>query len=337
VVGVESSEPLVELRLDDSPEMAAGEAFAEWESLLSESYVPLAVDPERDEVFHGRIVRGSLPGFELSTVGASGQRIRRTKSGIARTDGEFLFVSILTEGFGRLHQDGRIAVLRPGDMVFYDTTRPYHWDIDGSWSQVVARVPLSVLGEHIPTGRDALPTATTVHAESPAGVVAGFFRDLARIQQSAPEQAVVLADNGVKLLASAVTLAGGALPTGQSAQALSREQVLSFMRSRCTDPALTVDEIARACLVSRRSLYRLFDETGDGLSTVLRRMRVECAQVLLLRDTGRSTSSIALASGFASERHFFRAFRVETGMTPGEYRLVTGQVPASGEPRRHTA
>lgn len=183
---MESSEPLVELRLDDSPEMAAGEAFAEWESLLSESYVPLAVDPERDEVFHGRIVRGSLPGFELSTVGASGQRIRRTKSGIARTDGEFLFVSILTEGFGRLHQDGRIAVLRPGDMVFYDTTRPYHWDIDGSWSQVVARVPLSVLGEHIPTGRDALPTATTVHAESPAGVVAGFFRDLARIQQSAP-------------------------------------------------------------------------------------------------------------------------------------------------------
>lgn len=337
MVGVAPSEPLVELTLNDSPELRGGEAFAQWESLLSESYVPLSVDPERGEAFHGRIVRGSMPGFELSTVGASGQRIRRTRSGIARTDGEFLFVSILTEGFGRLHQDGRIAVLRPGDMVFYDTTRPYHWDIDGSWSQVVARVPLHLLREYVPTDRAAMPTAVTVSAESPGGVVAGFFRDLARIQQVAPEQATVLADNGVKLLASAVTLAGGALPTGQSAQALSREQVLSFMRARCTDPNLTVDEIARACLVSRRSLYRLFDEPGDGLSAVLRRMRVECAQLLLVRDTGRSTASIATASGFASERHFFRAFRLETGMTPGEYRLVTAHPGARGEVGRYTA
>lgn len=337
VGGVESSEPLVELRLSDGPELRAGEAFAQWEASLSESYVPLAVDPERDQAFHGWIVRGSMPGFELSTVGASGQRIRRTKSGIAHTDGEFLFVSIITSGFGRMHQDGRIAVVRPGDMVFYDTTRPYHWDLDGSWSQVVARVPLALLGEHVPTDRSALPTAVTVQADSPGGVVAGFFRDLARIQQNAPEQATVLAANGVKLLASAITLAGGSVPSGSSAQALSREQVLSFMRARCTDAGLTVDEIARACLVSRRSLYRLFDETGDGLSTVLRRMRVECAQVLLIRDTGRSTASIAQASGFASERHFFRAFRVETGMTPGEYRLVTVANSARGEAGRHTA
>ncbi|MFC9661396.1 helix-turn-helix domain-containing protein [Nocardia sp. NPDC127606] len=298
------------------------ESFAEWESLLSESYVPLMADPSGDGTFHGRIERSSQPGFDLSTVSASSQRIRRTRRGIANTDGEFLLVSILTEGSGLLHQDGRIALVRPGDMVFYDTSRPYHWDLGGPWSQVVVQTPLEVLRQHLGPGGSPLPTALTVTADSAGGVVAGFFRDLARIQQSAPGHATVLADNGVKLLASAVRLASGEIPSGQPAQALSREQVLAFMRTRCADPSLTIDDIARACLVSRRTLYRLFGDVEDGLSAVLRRMRVECARTLLARDPGRATATVALASGFASERHFFRAFRLETGMTPGEFRML---------------
>ncbi|MEV6222846.1 helix-turn-helix domain-containing protein [Nocardia fluminea] len=304
------------------------ESFAEWESLLSESYVPLMVEPGEGGTFHGRIERSSQPGFELSTVSAGSQRIRRTRRGIAKTEGEFLLVSILTEGSGLLHQDDRVALVRPGDMVFYDTSRPYLWDLDGQWSQVVVQTPLEVLRQQLGPGVSPLPTAVTVAADSAGGVVAGFFRDLARIQQSAPGHAAVLADNGVKLLASAVRLASGEIPSGEPAQALSREQVLSFMRTRCADPSLTIDDIARACLVSRRTLYRLFGDVEDGLSAVLRRMRVECARTLLTRDPGRATATVALASGFASERHFFRAFRLETGMTPGEFRMLASSAMA---------
>lgn len=300
--------------------MGESESFARWESLLSENYVPLVVDPDRGRPFHGRIQRDHLPGFDLSTVSTSAQRIRRTKRGIARTDGEFLIASILTDGFGRLHQDGRIAVVRPGEMVLYDTTRPYHWDIDDSCTHVVVQAPLDAVREQVGGEHTPLPTALTMAADSAGGVVAGFFRDLARVTRTAPEQASVLAEGGVSLLASAVRLAAGELPVGQPAQALSREQVLTFMRSRCTDPDLTIDEIARACLISRRSLYRLFDDVGDGVSTVLRRMRVERAQSMLVGEPGRATAAIAVAAGFSSERHFFRAFRMETGMTPGEYR-----------------
>ncbi|MFE3545523.1 helix-turn-helix transcriptional regulator [Nocardia sp. NPDC059177] len=221
-------------------------------------------------------------------------------------------------------------------MVFYDTTRPYDWDLTAAdWAQVVVRVPMTVVEEQFGTDRAQLPTAVRVAADSAGGVVAGFFRDLARIQADAPGQAAVLAGSAVDLLSSAVRLAVGELPVGPPAQALSREQVLTFMRRRCADPGLTVDEIARACLVSRRTLYRLFDDVGESLSTVLRRMRVDGARALLTRDPSRSASSIAQSSGFASERHFFRAFRLEMGMTPGEYRLLA-TAPEGGY-RRVTA
>lgn len=316
----------------------ANESFAQWESMLSASYVPLAVDADRQGGFHGWIDRASMPDFDLSTLGSSGQFVRRTPRCIGRSDDEFLLVSILTEGIGSLHQDGRVAEVTPGDMVFYDTSRPYQWDLTAAdWAQVVIRLPMTVVEEQFGTDRAHLPTAVRVAADSAGGVVAGFFRDLARIQGEAPGQAAVLAGNAVGLLSSAVRLAVGDLPTGQPAQALTREQVLSFMRSRCADPALTVDEIARSCLVSRRTLYRLFDDVGESLSAVLRRMRVDGARALLTRDPARPASSVALSAGFASERHFFRAFRLEMGMTPGEYRVLAAAAPGGGRLRGVTA
>ena len=46
------------------------------------------------------------------------------------------------------------------------------------------------------------------------------------------------------------------------------------------------------------------------------------AQALLRADTWRPLESIALASGFAGERQFYRVFRQETGFTPGEFRVA---------------
>jgi transcriptional regulator GlxA family with amidase domain len=56
--------------------------------------------------------------------------------------------------------------------------------------------------------------------------------------------------------------------------------------------------------------------------SLLRRVRIEHAQVLLRADPFRSVESIASACGFAGERQFYRVFRQETGRTPGEFRTA---------------
>lgn len=49
-------------------------------------------------------------------------------------------------------------------------------------------------------------------------------------------------------------------------------------------------------------------------------MRVRHAKMLLTRDRSLPPAAVGFAAGFASERHFFRVFQQETGMTPGDYR-----------------
>ncbi|WP_052313630.1 helix-turn-helix domain-containing protein [Nocardia thailandica] len=306
---------------EDTP---VAEAFGQWEAALSAGYVPLSVRPAGSPDFRGSIVSGDLGALHLSTVSSVAQRVRRARAELDRTSGEYLLAGIYTRGTSRLNQDGRTAFVRPGEMVLCDTTRPFAWDVEDEFSQVVVRVPLDRLRAEPGIEDLCLPTAVTIAQGSAAAVVARFFLELARIHRTAPEEARVLAADGVKLLASAVQLASGQRPVEAVAHAVTREQVLTFMRRHCTDPDLTVDDIARGCLLSRRSLYRLFGESGEGLGAILRHMRLEHARQLLLRDRDQSATAVAAASGFASERHFFRAFRLETGMTPGEFRLLGG-------------
>ncbi|AYF77983.1 AraC family transcriptional regulator [Nocardia yunnanensis] len=298
----------------------AGEVFEEWEAGLSEAYVPLAVSPTGSGEFSGWITLGRYPGMELSTLGASRQRVDRTRSLIARTEDEILHTSILLSGRGRLHQDGRVADVGPGEMVFYDSTRPYHWEFDVDWTMAAVLVPLRRLRDRTGLAASEVPTATTVLRGGPAGMVTGFLRDLAELQNTRPDQAAALSGSAVDLLISAVSLTVGRPVPGEVAATLTVRQVLEFVRRHRTDPALTVDDIAAGCGVSRRTLYRVLEQFEGGPAAILRRMRIELARELLTARRDLPVIAIARACGFATERQFYRAFRLEAGMTPAAYR-----------------
>ncbi|WP_194817387.1 AraC family transcriptional regulator [Nocardia sp. XZ_19_385] len=315
------SEPIRSVELRSGPGVSVGAAVERWTGLLAEIYVPKAVSLRPAAAFHGYVSVGRYDEeLELSLRGSVAQVIRRTERMIAGAAAPFLVAAIQTRGVGRLQQGGRSAEMTPGAMVFYDSARPFRWEIDTDWEQVIVRVPLRTLCERSGVAPQDIPTAIGIAASSAAGVAAQFFSGLARVQRTAPQQAAQLAVDSVALLASAVQLAAGASPGAPAALGVTREQVLAFMSRQCTDPALTVDAIAQACAVSRRTLYRLFEGTDGGIGAVLRRMRVEQAQRLLCAAPQWPLSAVAMASGFATERQFYRAFRNENGVTPGEYR-----------------
>ncbi len=297
--------------------------FERWEALMAQTYFPLALDPTLDAPTFGRVSSSALPGaadFTLSTLAGGNQEFRRTKTHVASAAEEYLLASIQVSGQARLTQDGRSVLLRPGQMTFLDTSLPSLWNDSMSYEQVLVRVPTRLLRLQPGLADLRIPTATAIEPESPAGVVATYFRELARIRARSPAQADILATSALDLLGSAVLLAADSRPIDTPADALSREHVLVYLRKRCTDPELTFDEVAAACHISRRTLFRLFDGDGATLGATLRGLRVDYARKLLAYNSNHPPSAVAFASGFASERQFYRVFQRETGMTPGEYR-----------------
>ncbi|MBL1075139.1 helix-turn-helix domain-containing protein [Nocardia sp. 2] len=315
-----SSEPAV-VEVRTTPEVSEEEAFEQWEAAVAQAYVPMSVTPVRTGEFRARIVQSRFADIDVSTVNATGQRIIRAPRMIHEPDEPYLFASVTTHGRGWLEQDGRVGEMADGGLMLYVSSRPFTAHFEHTWGVVAVQVPLAqvVLAAGVPP--DRLPTAVRLPPVGAAGIVGQFFCGLARLQHVDPVQAAVLARHGTGLLASVVQLAAGEIPDDEAGQALTRQRAMTFIERNYTDPGLTVERVASACAVSRRTLYRLFEQGEDGVASMLRRMRIEHAVALIRTDRVRPLLSIARASGFVSERQFYRAFKRETGMTPGEFRV----------------
>ena len=91
------------------------------------------------------------------------------------------------------------------------------------------------------------------------------------------------------------------------------------MRQNIESPE-TVAKMAEKLGVTRRKLERAFNaDIGISPSRAALRIRLDAAKKLL-GETGKTTTQIALSTGFCDASHFIHAFKAEIGMNPSEYR-----------------
>ena len=100
-------------------------------------------------------------------------------------------------------------------------------------------------------------------------------------------------------------------------------KVLARMEATVEEPE-TRAQLARVAGVSLRQLERLFAaHVGESVNEHYRRIRLEQA-TQLLRKTGLSVTSVAIACGFMSSSHFSRAFKALYGYSATHARSRQG-------------
>ncbi|WP_162958581.1 helix-turn-helix domain-containing protein [Nocardia yunnanensis] len=312
------------VEISSSSTLSPRQAFEQWEALMSDAVAPTVIEPLRQGHWQGQIATTQFDGFAVSRMRASAQRALRTKKMVAQSTEEFLLVNIVLEGTNWTEQGGRVAECKPGTISFFDSGQPLESRTTDNCLFTMVRAPMQLVLEHSGLTREQLPTASAVPATGALGVVTGFFRGLAELSPDELNQAVtVFGTDAAGMMASALLLANGETSPAPSDSLYTRQQVLAYIRKHFTNPDLTVDEIAHACLISRRTLYRVCEGFGEP-GAIVRRTRIAHARRLIRADPSRSLAAVAAASGFATDRHFYRAFREETGLTPGQFRDQLG-------------
>lgn len=304
--------------------IAARDRLAFWTDLVCDTFVRLQCDvPAGVDSIEGEIVADELATLRLSRVTATAQRVQRTPSLIARASEDHFLVSIQTRGRGVVSQDGRDAVLGPGDFALYDSTRPYQLSFDDAFQQVVLMLPGPLLRTAL---RDTERlTATTVRGDRGAGhLMIEMIRTLAAsIGELAPESAAAVADSVIQILIAGLATLPAARPAPVSRlTAYHREQIKALVRSRLADPGLGVASIAQALRLSPSTLHRAWTGEPCSLSDWIWSQRLDAARRELCDPacSARSVSEIAFAWGFSDAAHFSRAFRARFGCAPRELR-----------------
>jgi AraC-like DNA-binding protein len=302
-------------------------AFAAYRDVISDTFVPLAATPLRDHPFRARVDHIGGRDLQLSTVRADAHRIRRTSGLIDDADEAYLVATVQVAGRSRVQQDGREVALVPGSLVFCDTTRPFDFTFDDEFEQVVVQLPRTLLQARSGLSDRATRQATAVRLdpEGAMSVIAGFLSSLAAVSRQDPAGAAVLGDHALGLVGAALGTAAGAGPSEPDARELDRARVRDHLRTNFVDPRLDADVVARACHMSRRSLFRLFADSPLSLADELRRIRVDHAGRLVRARPSLPVADLAAASGFAGETQLYRAFRAVLGTTLTAYRAGTAR------------
>lgn len=100
------------------------------------------------------------------------------------------------------------------------------------------------------------------------------------------------------------------------------EKAIVGLEMRIADLSLSMDELANEMNVSKTSLYRKFKSTV-GLSPweFIRSVRIKRSTHLLANQL--NISDIAFSVGFSDPKYFSRCFKIEYGVTPREFQLLS--------------
>ncbi|MFG2353084.1 helix-turn-helix domain-containing protein [Streptomyces sp. NPDC048521] len=315
------------LSTTDSPPADRRRAY--WREALSRTFglVDIAVP---DEVRSGTI--RTTPLGRLQAVAVDGDRpsVLRTRRLVARgREEEYVVVKLLERGVARIQQDGREALLEPGDVFLYDRARPVRLDLPQPFRTKSLVLPREVLG--LDECEMARVTASPLGSATPlGGLMAPFLAGLVDDAGTySPRTSELMARNVVDLIGvMADELLGRSSADTPGANGALLLRVQEFVDLHIADPDLTPQVIARAHHISLRYLHKLFESEDVTVGRYIQRRRLEeCRRELARRGNGATISAVAHRWGFTSAAHFSRVFRAAYGMSPREWRGTQGVTP----------
>ncbi|MEU1273246.1 helix-turn-helix domain-containing protein [Streptomyces sp. NPDC005799] len=273
-----------------------------------------------------------MGGLRLADIAGNEHVIERTPRTCRTLPKDSVFVSLLTAGQAVFFHEGGCHTLQTGDLVLYDTRRPYLFGFPSPMRQLLVDIPREMFATRCAPGALVAPilfgrsSATEGALVSALGTVLRGWAtgDGCDNDVSSTEDTVL---DLVRTLA-APRMNGDPMPPATLSQlAVAKD----YVERHLTDPGLSAERVAEAIGVSARHLSRVFRPTGvsPARHILQRRLDSACADLADPRLLHLTIADVAHRWGFASQPHFTRSFKNRFGHTPGESRPTnTSQRPA---------
>ena len=249
--------------------------FEAFQAAVCEPFGPVALSAVDVAAFRGRVLSTSMGAVQLSNVAVTGDvTVRRTPELIARAAHDYLKVGVQLHGRSVVSQDGRDAVLTPGDYTVWDTMCPYTLNRSGFNEMLVVMFPREMI-RLSPQRLSGLTARRGSRRHGLAAAVSPFLVELGnRVHSLNASGGLHLADAVLDMLASSFTeqlSTGGPVEAGGSGWYL---RVQAHIEQRLADPGLTVSTVAAANHISVRYLQRLFENEGETVTGWIRARRI---------------------------------------------------------------
>lgn len=322
-------EPMLSVhnRRPDSPvSVTRTDGFSAFGSAASASFVPLDIKAlsrtESESGFSARLRAVRSEDIHFTEVSAGAHVVERNEKLIARGGSGMFKVGLLLRGSGLLTQDNREVLLQRGDIVVYDTDRPYTLIFDDDVSNFVMMFPKSRLD--LPERMMNQLTATSLTtSNSLSSIVSPYLGQLAtHLDRISGSVGAKLARHSVDLVGTLFASVLNVALEEQDPRQVLLGTVREYIEENLSDPELGPSSIAAAHYISTRHLHGLFQEQDTSISRWIRVRRLERCSADLVDPLYRSRpiSAVAARWGFVDASHFSRIYKTHFGESPSDVR-----------------
>ncbi|MEO7007372.1 MAG: helix-turn-helix domain-containing protein [Terrimesophilobacter sp.] len=296
--------------------------ITDFRTVVSQSFVPLQVTSDRRDQFRAMMRSAIVDEVCVTDLHATAHSVERTPELVARSERDFFKVSLMLAGSGLLVQDGREAVLTPGDLAVYDTSRPYSLAFGGDFRSMIVMFPRDFIT--LPTNLVGELTAVSMGGTEGLGaVVVPYLRQLAvNLDQLAGMTGTRLIHSALDLVTTIFTRELGLDDVGADPHRALMQRIRAFIDCNLASTDLSPASIAAAHFISTRHLHGLFQEQDSTVSTWIRTRRLEHCRRDLIDPlyADRPVAAIAARWAFMDAAHFSRTFKAAYEISPSEYR-----------------
>lgn len=314
----------MQLPLDVAPSVTHADSLESFRAAASSSFVPLLIDADAHLPFHATLSAAGADGIVFTEVNARPQLVRRTTETIEAGGSGFYKVSLLLSGTGILIQDGRELVMQPGDLSFYDTSRPYSLLFNQNFRNLIMMFPKDRLQFPSPL-TDTLTAVSLREEHDLAKAIAPFIAHSSPQLSQLPALArTKLAHTSLELINTMLSAILDVESTPRNPHEMLLQKIFGYINQHLGSADLTPGSIAAAHYISLRHLHTLFASIDTTVSTFIRKRRLEHARADLSDPAmiNRTVAAIANRWGFVEAAHFSRVFKQHYGLSPSDIRAL---------------
>ena len=288
-----------------------------WRANTAPIFGSLEVELLENQIFDGSFQFTTVSDLIFSRL-ASRTPHRVVLSGASALRGRaFVKAVLLTGGRSILQQNGRTAVLRPGEWSIYDTAAPYSMTIPDHSEMLLVLMPR----EKLLARTLDLPNLVARRFSGRRGLgkliwslISNTFDEIPKIGRRSNHD---VANIVVQMTRLALIDFSGERPCAQAKEVL-RDRIKAYIDDHLSDSDLSIAKLAGVTGCTKRYLHMIFHSEDVSISDYILKLRLERCREDLLNPAcaHKSITDIAYSWGFNNSNHFSRCFKRAFGVAP---------------------
>ncbi len=289
--------------------------FDYWHDVVCQQFVTADSQCTNRKSFDAELISKELGALTINSMTAPQHFWKRTGRHV-KSDGEDCYLlSILQQGSGLLSQGGVSVRQYAGDIVLYDTAKPFAYELNGSVRLI--KIPRANIEPRVNRLYNYLATNLTTNNNLTSLLVDTL--DLAMNLDDQVSNSDIfnqrISDSVIDLFLANLDMLRN--QKGDEHKVANRiEKAKQYALDHLSDNELNAEKMAIAASVSTRTLNRMFGQLGLTPMKWVMQERLKLGMRYLQDHKDISVTETAFICGFSDLSHFSRSFKRQFGITP---------------------